>query len=70
MLGGGFCCTDSPTGGVLGLTCELCIVSSDDPLETRRTYKFRKLSGLPLLWLTSLTTRTRSEGGMVPCLDY
>jgi hypothetical protein len=62
VLGGGFRCADSPASTAPGLTCELCIVSSDDPPETRRTYEFRKLPGLPLLWLTGLTTQTRSEG--------
>lgn len=54
VLGGYFFCQGTtPTT----LTCELCILSSDNPPQISRTYNFLRLGGLPLLRLTGTDTQ-------------
>ncbi|RMF03361.1 MAG: hypothetical protein D6768_06110 [Chloroflexi bacterium] len=64
VLGGYFFCQETtPTT----LTCELCIISSDNPPQISRTYNFSRVGGLPLLRLSGTDTQIRAPGGPPVC---
>jgi hypothetical protein len=64
VLGGYFRCEETTPQE---LRCELCIISSDDPPETLRTYGFRKFGDLPLMRLIQVDVEYRDEWSIVPC---
>jgi hypothetical protein len=64
VLGGGFYCR--PAGETI-LTCDLCIISSDQPSPTRKSYTFRRLRPLPVLYLVETETARSTREQPISC---
>ncbi len=65
VLGGSFSCHETDARS---LTCELCIISSDDPPETLKTYHFRTFGALvPVMLLTGSSVEDFDTWHTPPC---
>jgi hypothetical protein len=64
VLGGGFYCRPVDE---TALNCDLCIMSSDHPSPTRKSYTFRRLEPLPVLYLVEMETVRSTREQPVSC---